>query len=105
MRTPADKSIAFTFASHPTKNPAERWKAVLSFPPGARPETALSISMVDGNGKPISEGVFEFADRKLVIHDGQAQLSYADFIHGKHAVALWVYRPGLPPIPGGLTFS
>lgn len=105
MKTPADKSIAFTFASHPTKNPVERWKAVLSFPPGAESETELHVSIVDGIGNPVREGVFEFVGQKLHIRDGEVRLSYADFIRGKHEVALWVYRPGMPPIPGGLTFS
>lgn len=105
MKTPADKSIAFTFASHPTKNPVERWKAVLSFPPDAGPESVLTISLIDGNGNPVEEGVFEFAGRKLRVSAGSTELTYADFIRGKHETALWVYRPGMPPIPGGLTFS
>jgi len=105
MKTPDDKSIAFTFASHPTKNPLERWKAVLSFPPGAGPDSELSIAMVDGDGNPVAEAIFEFAGMKLPIRNGEVRLTYADFIRGKHEVPLWVHRPGMPPIPGGLTFS
>lgn len=105
MRTPADKTIALTFGSHPTRDLALRWTAKLVFPPGAGAEMPLSISLADGNGAPVRVGVFAFAGQRLAVRDGAASISYADFVKGKHAVALWLHRPGLPPIPGGLTFA
>lgn len=105
MRTPADKTIALTFGSHPARDLALRWTAKLVFPPGADAETVLPLSLVDGQGKPVPEGVFEFAGQRLAVRNGAASISYADFIRGKHAVALWLHRPGQPPIPGGLTFA
>ena len=105
MKTPDDKRITFTFCSHPTKRLEMRWTAKLVFPPGADAKTVLPLSLVDGHGKPVPEGVFEFAGRRLAVRDGAASISYADFIRGKHAVALWLHRPGRPPIPGGLTFA
>ena len=105
MKTPDDKQIAFTFCSHPTKRPEMRWTAKLVFPPGSTAETVLPLSLADGRGEPVPDGVFEFAGQRLAVRDGMASIAYADFVRGKHAVALWLHRPGRPPIPGGLTFA
>lgn len=104
MRTPADKTVAFTFMSHPARDARLRWKAVLAFPPGATAESRLSIAVTDGDGEPVEEGVFEFAGRRLEVRGGVASIAYADFVAGKHEVPLWLHREGLPSIPGGLTF-
>jgi len=105
VKTPADKEIAFVFGSHPTKDLTWRWAARLVFPAGATAKTMLPIHLADGNGKPIARGEFEFAGRRLPVKDGEAVISYADFIRGKHEVPLWLRRPGIEPIPGGLTFE
>jgi len=105
MRTPADKEIVFAFGSHPTKDLTWRWAARLVFPAGATAGTRLAILLTDGNGKPIAKGEFEFAGLRLPVRDGRAEITYADFVKGKHAVPLWLRRPGIEPIPGGLTFE
>lgn len=105
MKTPADKEIAFLFVSHPTKDLSWRWTARLVFPPGATAETMLKITVADGLAQPVAEGTFEFAGRHLAVKDGAAEISYADFIRGKHSVPLWLRRPNIEPIPGGLTFG
>ena len=104
MKAPSDKTVVFTFGSHPVKDLAKRWTAKLTFPPGATAETMLPIEVVDGNGDPIREGVFEFADKRLPVVDGAASISYSDFVAGKHAVELWLHLPDGEHIPGGLTF-
>jgi len=103
--TPPDKTIHFTFASHPTKSAELRWKANLTFPAGATDNTPLPLTIVDGNDKPISSGIFEFAGQRLKIVDGKSSLTYLEFIAGKHDVPLWLYRKDLLPIPGGMTFE
>jgi len=105
MKTPHDREITFVFGSHPTKDLAWRWAARLTFPAGATAQTPLPITMVDGYGQPIAAGEFEFAGRRLPVRDGKTSIVYADFIAGKHAVPLWLRRPGIEPIPGGLTFE
>lgn len=105
MKTPADKKIAFTFVSHPTKVPEWRWKAVLEFAPGSDENSILPITMTTEKGDPIPEGIFEFAGQRLVVKDGKASISYKDFIKGKSSVPLWLYRKGFPPVPAGLTFA
>ena len=105
MKTPDDKEIAFTFGSHPMKQAESRWTAKVTFPAGATAATTLPVELCDGNGAPVASGVFEFAGQRLAVRDGRASISYADFVKGKHEVALWLHRPGLPPVPGGLTFA
>ena len=105
MKTPPDKTIAFTFISHMTEEPEQRWIAHLTFPPGAVGETELQIEIIDGEDAPVREGVFEFAGLSLPVRDGLATIRYADFVKGKHEVPLWLHRKGMPPVPGGLTFA
>ena len=105
MKTPDDKTIAFTFMSHPEKLPELRWTAKLTFPPGSGPDTILPITVVDGNEEPVESAVFELAGKRIPVKDGKASLKYADFVKGKHSVPLWLYRKGVEPVPGGLTFA
>lgn len=105
MRTPPDKTIVFTFVSHPEKDATLRWTARLKFPPGAAAETVLPVEVLDGTNAPVPSAVFEFAGRRLNVERGRAALPYEEFIRGKHEPALWLHRPGQPPIPGGLTFA
>lgn len=105
MKTPSDKTIVFTFRSHPAKMIELRWTATLTFPAGAVGETVLPIAVTDGTGSPVAAGSFEFAGRQLPVADGHAEIAYADFVAGKHSVPLWLHREGMPPVPGGLTFA
>ena len=105
MRTPTDKTIVFTYYSHPVKRPEMRWKAKLTFAPGSTDETAAVFSFVDGNERPIEKGEFEFAGRRLAVADGRAEILCGDFIKGIHEGGLWLYRKGMLPIPGALTFE
>lgn len=97
--------IHFTFMSHPTPELSIRWQAVVTLPVELKPETALPIEVADGNGEPVAEATFEFAGRRLKVKDGKASITYAEFLKGKSNTALWLYRKGHWPIPGGLTFA
>ena len=105
MKTLPDRAITMTFHSHQTKRREMWWRATLTFPPDADAATVLPISMVDGLGEPVESAVFEFAGLEIRISGGKGQMTYADFINGKHEKALWVYRKGMLPIPGALTFA
>lgn len=104
MKAPCDKEVAFTFVSHPNKDARLRWRAVLSFPPGAVAETPLLLEVVDGDEKPIPQAMFELAGQQIAIADGKGSLAYAAFVAGRHDTALWLHLPNTAPIPGGLTF-
>ena len=105
MKTPPGKHVALTFHSHPERDLKLRWKAVVDFPPGSNGESVLSVLLEDGEGEKIKSAIFEFAGKRIRIEDGAGELSYADFVAGKHSVPVWVYRDGVKPIPGGLTFG
>ena len=104
MKTPIDKPVTFTFMSYPAKAAKLRWKMTLTFPPGATADSTLSIEVVDGEDKPVAAGTLEYAGKSIKIKAGQAQMTYAEFVAGKHEKNIWLHRRGVLPIPGGLTF-
>ncbi len=105
MQVPEKKTITFTFASHPNKDPTRRWTARLTFPAGAGAEAILPIEIADGDGAPIASATFELAGERLPIREGLGRMTYAAFIKGRHETALWLHLPTGEPIPGGLTFA
>ena len=105
MKTPADKKITFTLYSHPTKDPKMRWKALAVFAPGSTDESFAEITVNDGEGTPVAAGTFEFAGAKTLIKEGTGKLRCGDFARGKHEPAIWLYRKGMSPVPGALTFE
>ena len=105
MKTPADKKITFTLYSHPMKELTMRWKAQLVFAPGSTDASFAELSIADGEGTPIAAGTFEFAGRRTAVRDGKGRLRCGDFAKGKHESAIWLYREGVAPVPGALTFE
>ena len=105
MKTPEGKTIIMTFHSHPTTDMKMRWIAKITFPPGSTAETVLPITIVDGEELPVESGVFEFAGQKLTVKDGEASMTFAQFVAGKHSVPIWLHRDGMKPIPGVPTFG
>ena len=47
MKTPSDKTIAFTLVSQMTAEVERRWMARLTFPPGSDGETELPLMSKD----------------------------------------------------------
>ena len=105
MKTPPDKKITMTFHSHPTTHLYMRWKMQLHFPTDAREDTVIPITIIDGEGVPVDVAVLEFAGKRIRVKDGKAEITYAEFIAGKHAKNVWLYRHDILPIPGILTFE
>ena len=105
MKTPEDKKITMTFHSHPTRHLYMRWKMQLHFPQNATDSSVIPMTIVDGEGAPVDVAVLEFAGKRIRVRDGKAELSCVDFIAGKHAKSIWLYRHGILPIPGSLTFE
>ena len=105
MKTPADKTITMTLYSHPMKDIRMRWKAQVVFAAGSTDETPAAITINDGEGEPIAAGTFEFAGQRTPIAGGRGALRCGDFAKGKHETAIWLYREGMSPVPGALTFE
>ena len=105
MKTPEGKTVSFTFHSQPLKDLKCRWKATVKFPGGADDETLASVALADGEGADIESGEFEFAGMRVAVKAGKGTFRCGDFIAGKHAPGVWVYRSGMSPVPGMLTFE
>ena len=105
MKTPAGKTITLTLYSHPMKDLKMRWKALVVFAAGSTDETPAEITINDGEGAPIAAGTFEFAGTKTPIKSGKGNLLCGDFVKGRHEPAIWLYRKGMAPVPGALTFE
>ncbi len=105
MKTPEDKTIAFTFHSHPTKDRKLWWIAKVTFPPGSTADTVLPITVTDEDGVPIGSATFVLAGKSMVVKDGEASMTFAEFIAGKHSVPIWLHRDGTQPVPGIPTFA
>ena len=82
-----------------------RWKASLVFGPGSTDGSFAELSISDGEGEPVSSGVFEFAGQATKVRDGKGRLRCGDFVKGKHEPGIWLHRKGQPPVPGALTFE
>ena len=105
MTTPKDKTITFTFYSHPMKDLKMRWKALLVFAAGSTDDSFANLTVNDGEGAPVKSGIFEFAGVSTKVRNGKGRLLCGDFVKGKHESAIWLYRKGCPPVPGALTFE
>jgi len=105
VKTPVDKRITLTFYSHPMKDLRMRWKALMVFAPGSTDDSTAELTIADGEGTPIPEAVFEFAGTRTAVKDGKGRLRCGDFAKGKHEPAIWLYRKGVAPVPGALTFE
>jgi len=105
MKTPADKQITLTLYSHPMKDLKMRWKALLVFAPGSTDDSSAELTIADGEGTPIAAAELEFAGVRTPVKDGKGALRCGDFAKGKHEPAIWLYRKGVAPVPGALTFE
>ncbi len=105
MQVPKNKTITFTFMSPPNKNSRLKWAVMLTFHAGSEAGAMLSIKAVDGNEELIKSAEFHLAGKCIEIKDGKGELSYSDFIQGRHETALWLCLPTGESIPGGLTFA
>jgi len=105
MKTPDDKKITLTLYSHPMKDLKMRWKALVVFAPGSTDDSMAVVSMADGEGTSIGRATFEFAGCRVAIREGEGAFRCGDFVKGKHEQGIWVYRKGMSPVPGALTFE
>ena len=105
MKTPADKTITFTYYSHPVREGARRWKARLTFAPGSTDESDALLEIVDGFGAPLAAGKLELGGARIMIRDGRGTVKCGDFIKGIHGPGIWLHRKGRRPVPGALTFE
>ena len=41
----------------------------------------------------------------MPVVDGAAQMTFGEFVAGKHSVPIWLHRRGMRPVPGVPTFG
>ncbi len=104
MKSP-DKTLFFFFRSIPKELNEDIWMVRAVLPPNAVTDTMMSVEATDGNGKPLDSAVFEFVGCRVDISNGKGALAYGDFAAGMGETAVWMFRPGREPVPGGLTFG
>ena len=104
MKSP-DKTLFFFFRSIPKELNEDIWIVRAVLPPNAEAGTMMSIEASDGNEKPLDSAVFQFVGCRVEIADGKGALAFGDFVKGMGETAVWMFRPGREPVPGGLTFG
>lgn len=105
MKTPEGKTVILTFHSRPLGDLKARWKTTVTFPGGSDGDSDALIMAVDGEGNAVVRGEFEFAGERIVLKDGKGTVKCSRFVAGKHEPGVWMYRPGIVPVPGMLTFE
>ena len=104
MKSP-DKTLFFFYRSIPKELNEDIWIVRIMLPPNADADTLMSVSATDGNEVPLDEATFELSGKRIPISGGQGTLPYGDFVKGMGETAVWMFRPGRTPVPGGLTFG
>ena len=105
MKSPENKTISFLFRAIPVLHVPDFWEVRVTLHPNSTAATPLTLAATDGNVQPVKSGVFEFMGAKVMIRNGKGELPFGDFVKGIHEKAVWMTRPGHPPVPGGLTFG
>ena len=105
MKSPANKTLSFLFRAIPVQHVPDFWEVRVTVHPGSSAKTPMTLSATGGSAQPIKEGTFEFMGKKVKIVNGKGEIALGDFVKGIHETAVWMMRPGHPPVPGGLTFG
>lgn len=105
MKTPVGKPLSLIYVSYPAHEMKMRWSAKLHFKGGESDDSILALEIHDGEGDAVENGIFELAGKSLPVKNGAAYITGRDFVAGKHERAVWLHRPGMAPVSGGLTFA
>lgn len=104
MKSP-DKTLFFFFRSIPKALNEDIWIVRVTLPPNAVADTPMTISATNGNEHPLESATFQFMGRRVAITGGEGSIPFGDFVKGMGETAVWMFRPGREPVPGGLTFG
>lgn len=103
IRAP-DEEVTFTFASEGAPDAPGAWKASLTVPPKAGPETMLSLSVIDANGASCDSGVFTLSGVALPLVGGRAEIPFGVFLAGIKDTKVSLVRTGEHAVKGTLAF-
>ena len=99
-----DEEVTFTFASEGAQDAPGAWKASLTVPPKARPETMLTLSVENASGERCGEGVFTLSGATLPLVDGRAEIPFGMFLAGIKDTAISLRRANEEAVRGTLAF-
>ena len=99
-----DEEVTFTFVSEGAPDAPEAWKASLTVPPKARPETMLTLVVEDVSGARCGEGVFTLSGAVLPLVDGRAEIPFGMFLAGIKDTAISFRRTNGEAVRGTLAF-
>lgn len=103
VRAP-DEEVTFTFASEGAPDAPGAWKARLTVPPQAGPETMLTLSVETSAGEPYDSGVFRLSGIALPLTGGCAEIPFGMFLAGIKDTDVSFCRSGEDAVKGTLAF-
>ena len=99
-----DEEVRFVFAAEGSAGDAEFWRAELTIPPNAAPETMLSVRVTGYDRMAVSDGMLRLAGCVLPLTDGCASLPFSLFLDGIRDTNVSLRRPDAEPVAGRLLF-
>ncbi len=99
-----DEEVTFTFASEGASDAPGAWRASLTVPPKAGPETMLTLSVETVAGEPYDAGIFRLSGVALPLMGGCAEIPFGMFLAGIKDTDVSFCRSGEEPVKGTLAF-
>ncbi len=103
IRAP-EEEVTFTFASEGAPDAPQAWRASLTVPPRAGPETMLTLSVAHAAGEPCDAGVFTLSGVALPLTAGRAEIPLGLFLAGIKDTNVSFRAPGGEAVKGTLAF-
>jgi len=99
-----NEEVRFVFAAEGSAGAAEFWRAELTIPPNAAPETMLPVRVTGSDRMAVPDGLLRLAGCVLPLADGCATLPFSLFLDGIRDTNVSLRRPDAEPVAGRLLF-
>lgn len=99
-----NEEVRFVFAAEGSAGVAEFWRAELTIPPNAAPETMLPVRVTGYDRMAVPAGMLRLAGCALPLTDGCASLPFSLFLDGIRDTNVSLCRPDAEPVAGRLLF-
>ena len=103
IRAP-EEEVTFTFASEGAPDAPQAWRASLTVPPQAGPETMLTLAVSHATGEPYEAGVFTLSGVALPLTAGRAGIPLGLFLAGIKDTNVSFREPNGEAVKGTLAF-
>ena len=98
------EEVRFVFAAEDKAGRDGFWRAELTIPPQARPETMVGICVTGADRMPVGGGTLKMAGCALPLEGGRAEMPFSLFLDGIRDTDVSLSRPGADPVAGRLLF-